>query len=59
MANWFRAGFQFRIGRVHFFEALFKARYRIFRMASSVGNACRFLMIFRSVRFSDSMAFVV
>jgi len=59
MANWFSAGFRFLIGVAHFFEALFKARYRIFRMASSVGKAWRFLIIFRSVRFSDSMALVV
>jgi len=41
------------MGVVHFFEAFRKAKYRIFKMASSVGNACRFLMTFRSDRFRE------
>lgn len=41
------------------FEIFFKARYRILYAASSDGNIARFLMIFRSVIFSDSIAFVV
>lgn len=47
------------IGIVHFSRALDSARYRSLKAASSDGKCPRVLMIFRSWKFSDSIAFVM
>ena len=47
------------MGIVHFFSILFKAKYRLFFKASSVGNDAFVLMIFLKDMFRDSMALVV
>ncbi len=59
MANWFIAALQFGIGIVHRLLIFLNARYINLKTASSFGNKARFLLIFLSVMFNDSMVFVV
>ena len=58
-ANWLSAFFQVRVGRVHFLEAFFKAKYKSLVAASSFGKCPLFLMIFLKDIFRLSMALVV
>jgi hypothetical protein len=53
------APLQFLIGIVHFLLMFLSARYISLKTASSFGNKERFLVIFRSVMFKDSIVFVV
>jgi tetratricopeptide (TPR) repeat protein len=59
IANWLSAAFHSFIGFVHFWLMLPSAKYSSFNAASSLGNDPRFLMIFLSPRFTDSIALVV
>ena len=47
------------MGIVHFFSMFFKAKYRIFFKASSLGKEDLVLITFLKDMFRDSMAFVV